>query len=101
MRVTASPMTAGAIKSAYLSQIGRKGGTVRSGEKAQASAENGKKGGAPRKYMVEIIDEDGEHTVEPSARKPNRRKGRKYRVFAGRKRMPITATGKVYNVETE
>jgi hypothetical protein len=36
----------------HLSAIGRKGGTSRSDAKRQASAENGKKGGRPRKKRV-------------------------------------------------
>lgn len=35
--------------SAYLSRIGKKGGSVKSDKKAAASRENGKKGGRPRK----------------------------------------------------
>lgn len=37
------------VISQYLSKIGKKGGSVKSAAKAQASAENGKKGGRPKK----------------------------------------------------
>jgi hypothetical protein len=37
------------IIKAYLSELGKKGGSVKSERKARASAENGKKGGRPKR----------------------------------------------------
>jgi len=42
------------IISAYMSRIGKKGGSVKSERKKKSSAANGKKGGRPKKIRYEI-----------------------------------------------
>ncbi len=48
----------------YLSEIGKRGGTVCSGRKAKAARENGKLGGRPKRDKRKI----------PNESRPNRRK---------------------------
>lgn len=43
--------------SKYATELGRKGGTVKSDRKAKSSAENGLKGGRPKKEKIEKVGE--------------------------------------------